>query len=150
MTTGSKGYRIAFHFDPVVIYEGCEQEYAAVIDDLFCAVPAGQVAYISIGSFRYISDMYKIIEHRFPKSRILYGEFITGLDGKMRYFKPIRIRVYQALVAQIKKIAPEVLVYFCMEDDEVWEKCMGYRPSDKGGLGFMLDERVKYLCRLTG
>lgn len=145
-----KGYPLAFHFDPVVIYEGCEQEYTAVIDELFRAVPAGQVAYISIGSFRYIPDMYKIIERRFETSRILYGEFITGLDGKMRYFKPMRIRVYQALVARIKKIAPEVLVYFCMEDDEVWEKCMGFLPSDKGGLGVMLDERVNYICRLTG
>ena len=48
---------------------------------------------------------------------------------KMRYFKPLRIRIYQKIVTAIRKYAPELTVYFCMEDDEVWEQVMGYLPS---------------------
>jgi hypothetical protein len=50
---------------------------------------------------------------------MIYGEFIPGLDGKMRYFKPLRIELYQKVVAAIKSLAPNVIIYFCMEDDEV-------------------------------
>jgi hypothetical protein len=38
-----------------------------------------------------------IIARRFPASKIVYGEFITGLDNKMRYFKPLRIALYRQM-----------------------------------------------------
>lgn len=142
------GYPLAFHFDPVVIYDGCEGDYQRVVEDLFNSVSPDNIAYISIGSFRYMPALYQIIERRFPKSRILYGEFIPGLDGKMRYFKPLRMQIYKVIIDAIRKIAPEVFVYFCMEDDEVWHTCMGFLPQSSGGLGVMLDKRVQEICHL--
>ena len=35
-------------------------------------------------------------------------EFIPGLDGKMRYFKPIRARLYARMAAFIRELAPGV------------------------------------------
>jgi spore photoproduct lyase len=66
----------------------------------------------------------------------------------MRYFKPLRIRLYQKMVSWIREVAPEVCLYFCMEDDEVWEKSMGFLPSEQGGLPEMLDTRAKKCCEL--
>ena len=113
---------MAFHFDPVILYDGCEEEYKKVIQSIFSYVSPDNIVWISIGTFRFIPALKSIIRNRFPDSKIPYGEFITGLDGKMRYFKPFRIDFYKKMVAWIKEIAPDVLVYFCMEDDEVWEK----------------------------
>lgn len=145
----SWGYPLAFHFDPVVIYEGCEAEYRQVIKKLFSHVSPDQVVYISIGSFRFIPTLKKIIQKRFAHSKIVYGEFITGLDNKMRYFKPLRIAVYREIVNCIREYAPNVLVYFCMEDDEVWEKSMGFVPASRGSLGRMLDESVIKHCNVS-
>jgi spore photoproduct lyase len=39
-------------------------------------------------------------------------------------------------------------VYFCMEDDDVWEQVMGYLPSDRGGLSTILDESAAMHCDL--
>jgi spore photoproduct lyase len=89
-----------------------------------------------------------IIQQRFPASSIVYGEFIPGLDGKMRYFKPLRIRLYQHMVAVIRKFAPDTTVYFCMEDDTVWEQVMGYLPLNRGGLSAILDESAARHCGL--
>jgi len=147
-TCEQMGYPLAFHFDPVFIYEGCESDYQKVVKDLFDAVSKENITYISIGSFRYMPSIYHIIERRFPQSRILYGEFVTGLDGKMRYFKPLRMRIYKVIIDAIRKFAPDVLVYFCMEDDEVWNTCMGFLPTSFGGLGHMLDRRVQKICHL--
>jgi spore photoproduct lyase len=36
-----------------------------------------------------------------------------------------------------------------MEDDEVWEKCLGFTPDRFGGLPRMLDESARRHCRLV-
>lgn len=144
----SWGYPLAFHFDPMVIYDGCEKDYQSVIEVLFSHIDPSNVVWISLGSFRFMPALKPIIQQRFPKSKIIYGEFVSGLDGKMRYFKPLRISLYRAIIKKITEIAPNVLVYFCMEDDEVWSKSLGYLPKERGGLERMLDESAKKHCSL--
>ncbi len=144
----SWGYPLAFHFDPMVIYDDCERDYETVIETLFSQINPNSIVWISIGTFRFMPGLKPIIQQRFPKSKIIYGEFITGLDGKMRYFKPLRISLYRTIAKKIAKIAPNVLVYFCMEDDEVWSKTFGYVPKEKGGLEKMLDQSAALHCGL--
>jgi spore photoproduct lyase len=147
----SWGYPLAFHFDPIVIYEGCEKDYRRAIKKIFSAVSPKNIAWISLGSFRFMPALKPLVERRFPKSKIIYGEFITGLDGKMRYFKPMRIKVYHEIITSIRKYAPGVFVYFCMEDEDVWRQCIGYTAAERGGLEHMLDEQaVKHCNLITG
>jgi len=137
-----KGYPLAFHFDPLVIYPECEEEYKKIIQQLFDCISADNIVWISLGSFR----LKPIIEQRFSDSKIVYGEFVKGLDGKMRYFQPLRIRFYNKIISYIREFAPDVTVYFCMEDDEVWFKSMGFTPSEFGGLPLILDESASRHC----
>jgi spore photoproduct lyase len=146
----SWGYPLAFHFDPIVIYEGCEADYQRVIKQIFSYVSPENIVWISLGTFRFMPALKPLIQQRFPNSKIIYGEFITGLDGKMRYFKPLRIEIYQKIIASIRRYAPRVLIYFCMEDDEVWLQTLGFTPSEYGGLPKMLDERAARHCDLEG
>jgi spore photoproduct lyase len=144
------GYPLAFHFDPLVIYENCENEYASVIDQLFARVPADKIVWISLGALRFTPAMKKVMQQRFPQSKMVYGEFIPGLDGKLRYFKPLRIKLLHHLAAAIQKKAPKVCLYLCMEDDEVWQQALGFKPADKGGLPEMLDVRAAEMCGVYG
>lgn len=144
----SWGYPLAFHFDPLVIYEGCESEYKSVLEQLFSAVLAERIVWISLGTFRFMPALKSVIQERFPNSTIAYGEFIPGLDGKMRYFKPLRMRLYGKMIGWIRERAPQTCIYFCMEDEEVWRKCMGFDPAERGGLERMLDDAAIYHCRL--
>jgi spore photoproduct lyase len=142
------GYPLAFHFDPMVIYEGCRREYLQVIDQLFRTVSAENVVWISLGTFRFMPALKAIIEERFPRSKIAYGEFIGGLDGKMRYFKRLRIGLYRSVVEHIRAVSPDVTIYFCMEDDEVWQQVFGFTPRDPDGIGEMLDRSATRPCGL--
>jgi spore photoproduct lyase len=144
----SWGYPLAFHFDPIILYEGCEKDYQTLIHQLFSHVSPENIVWISLGTFRFMPSLKKIIQNRFPRSKIVYGEFIPGLDGKMRYFKPLRIQIYQKIISWIRQAAPDTRIYFCMEDDEVWEKSMGYLPTEFGGLSRMLDESAARHCEL--
>ena len=144
----SWGYPVSFHFDPMVLYKGCEAEYKEVVRAIFDYVLPENIVWISLGTFRFMPSLKPILAERFPSSKIAYGEFITGLDNKMRYFKPLRIRLYQKMVSWIREIAPDVTVYFCMEDEEVWEKSTGLIPEPEGGLGRLLDKSAAVICGL--
>ena len=144
----SWGYPLAFHFDPIIIYDGCESDYERVVKQIFSYVSPDRIVWISLGTFRFMPALKTLIQKRSPKSNIIYGEFITGLDGKMRYFKPLRIEIYQKIIACIRAHAPRVFIYFCMEDDEVWQKSLGFTVSERGGLSKMLDEQAIRHCRL--
>jgi spore photoproduct lyase len=76
---------------------------------------------------------------RYPESRILYQEFIRGLDGKMRYFQPIRIEMYGKMAEWIRHACAKTFIYLCMESKEVWEKSLGFAPRSNQDLSSMLD-----------
>jgi len=143
------GYPVAFHFDPMIVYDGCEEDYRKVVEEMFSRISSKNIVWISLGTFRFTPPLKPIVQRRFSDSKIIYGEFISGLDGKMRYFKPLRMELYRKMVSWIRDIAPDVLVYLCMEDDEVWEKSLGFVPADRGGLPRMLDESANRHCGLN-
>lgn len=145
----SWGYPLAFHFDPLIIYDGCEDDYRQVVQQLFSQISSKNIVWISLGSFRFMPSLKPIIQKRFPGSKIVYGELISGLDGKMRYFKPLRIDLFRKMTTWIREMAPDVLIYFCMEDDEVWQKALGFIPAERGGLPKMLDESAVRICGLN-
>jgi len=144
------GYPLAFHFDPMVIYPGCGEEYKAVVREIFRAVSPENVVYISLGAFRFMPELKNIIKKRFPASKIPFGEFIAGLDNKMRYFKPLRMALFSEVAEELRKTAPQVTGYFCMEDDAVWRAAFGFSPEERGGLPAMLDDAAKRVCGISG
>ena len=139
------GYPLAFHFDPMVIYPGCEQEYEKVVAQIFAHVAPENVVWISLGTFRFMPDLKAILESRFEESKITYGEFIPGLDNKMRYFKPLRIKLFQAMAAALKNHAPQTTAYFCMEDQEVWQKSLNMTPV----LPELLNQSAQRVCSIS-
>ena len=137
------GYRLAFHFDPIIFHEGWQEGYKATIKTLFAKVPAEQIAWISLGALRYLPALKNIATGRFPQSRFFYEEFIDGLDGKSRYFRSRRVGMYKVIADELAKyIAPGTCVYFCMENDAIWQEVFGFCPEERGGLGAMLDRSV--------
>ncbi len=135
------GYYIGFHFDPIFYYPGWEMEYFQVIDRTFSAIPPGRIAWVSLGAFRFMPDLKEIIARNYPDSNIIYGEFITGKDGKLRYFKPIRVALFKRIYERIKSYSEDIFIYLCMESRDVWERSFGHylNPVE---LARALDERV--------
>lgn len=133
------GYRAGFHFDPVIDYPGWENDYGAAIKKLFSRIPEKSVAWISIGCLRFMPELKPVMQSRFPKSQLPLGEWITGMDGKMRYFKPRRVEIYKKMVEMIRGQAPEVTLYLSMESPEVWRKVFG-TEMNKEGVCELLDQ----------
>ena len=136
------GFRLAFHFDPLIYYPEWEQEYHGVVEQLVAAVPVDRIAWISLGALRYMPPLKNIIRQRFPASRIAEEEFVTALDGKKRYFKTQRAEMFGRMREWLAALAPEVFVYLCMESPWMWQQVFGYVPTGEE-LGRRLDERAK-------
>lgn len=140
----SWGYKLAFHFDPIIFHPDWQNGYSKTIKLLFDSVPPEQIAWISMGALRYLPPLKSIASMRFPKSRFFYEEFITGLDNKSRYFRPQRVELYQHIYSELKKRAADTTcIYLCMESNEIWQEVFGYAPDSHGGLPAMLDNAIQ-------
>lgn len=126
-----RGFRTAFHFDPVIEYPGWEKGYEDVINDLFSCVDPDRIAWISIGSLRFPPELKEIIKIRFPRSKIIYSEMIQGKDGKLRYFKPLRRNLYRKITHRLLKGGKRIPFYFCMESIDIWRSYLKKEPRSK-------------------
>jgi spore photoproduct lyase len=122
------GYRLAFHFDPLVHYGGWEADYRGVVEELFALIRPESISWISMGGLRFSPRMKPVMRERFPLSSLPLGELVPCEDGKLRYFKPIRLSMYRSLLSWIRGRSPELPVYLCMESLEVWRRVFGRTP----------------------
>jgi len=117
---------------PIIHYEGWEDGYAKIIDDLMAHIDRKKIAWISLGSLRFPPALKPVIQKRFPQTKIIYDEFITGKDGKLRYPKPLRLRLFQQVFGDLKKAGGgEIPVYFCMESRDIWMDVQKKAPRSK-------------------
>jgi spore photoproduct lyase len=136
------GYRVAFHFDPLLAYPNWKQGYRELVDQLFNAVDPGTVAWISLGALRFMPALKPIIRRRHPTSDILAEEFIRGLDGKLRYFRDLRVEMFRHLASLLRGVNQNLCIYLCMESEDIWREALGFAPEEQGGLSGMLDRQA--------
>lgn len=128
------GFRVCLHFDPIIHFPGWEKGYGQVVDMIFDYLRPKDIAYLSLGSFRGMPELKAHIARHWPGSKYIYDEYVTGLDGKFRLLRPLRVEQFRFLVGRLQKHGLHKQLYLCMESDEVWKAVFGYTPADLGGL----------------
>ena len=58
------GYRVGFHFDPMIVYEGAERDYLLLVDQLLSAIPAGRISLLSMGALRMTPELRSAARRR--------------------------------------------------------------------------------------
>ncbi|MGQ9647367.1 MAG: radical SAM protein [Thermodesulfobacteriota bacterium] len=138
-----RGYPVGFHFDPIIFYDEWEKGYQETIDALFRRIDPKGVIWISLGGFRYPSQLKAIAGARFPNTKIFLGELFPGRDGKFRYLKEIRVEMYQKMMRRLREVDANLFLYLCMESKEVWERVFGWSPENSRHLNQMFEERLR-------
>ncbi len=136
------GYRVGFHFDPLIFYPGWEDGYRSVVDLVAESIPPSSISWISIGSLRYMPQLKNSAYKRWPDTRIFSQEFIPGLDGKMRYMQDIRVEMYSKMTGWLRAYSEGLFIYYCMESMDVWDKTLGFAPSSNAELKKLMDQRL--------
>ncbi|MCB0359433.1 MAG: hypothetical protein KDD44_07345 [Bdellovibrionales bacterium] len=124
------GYRVGFHFDPLVYFDGCVEGYREVISEIFRALPWQSVAWVSIGTLRYRKEMKEMMRARFPQSRLPFGEHVLGDDQKLHYVQPLRLRLIRGVWEALREVSSSLPVYMCMETAAAWRAVSGTLPKD--------------------
>ena len=129
------GYRLGFHFDPMIEYRGWETDYQTMIEQVFSTIDWRRISWLSLGVLRQTPGLKRMMRDRFRQNQLLTGEQVLCPDGKMRYFQPLRVDMYRKMVAWIRRAAPTVKIYLCMESREVWHQVFGFAPACEKDLG---------------
>lgn len=129
------GYKVGFHFDPMIEYPGWEPDYRDMVGRIFTTLAPSRIAWISMGVLRNTPGLKRIMRQRFSTTDLVAGEQVLCPDGKMRYFQPLRVSMYRKMLGWIREASPTVFVYLCMESKEVWNQVFGFVPSCEKELG---------------
>lgn len=138
----SLGFKTAFHFDPIILFDNWKIEYEACVDSIFTNVPEKSIAFISLGSFRYMPNLERFMLKKYAYSRIMEQEFIRAVDGKMRYPYPVRRDMFKAVYNRIRTYSHDLAVYFCMEGERTWIDVIDFHPESDEALGKMLWDSI--------
>lgn len=143
------GFFVAFHFDPMFVYKNWEEEYRSVVKRIFQHIKDPQkIAWISMGGFRTMPALKTILKEKKQHLDLFSGELIAGADGKLRYFRPLRVAMYKAMQDEFEKHFPEITLYLCMESPEVWQES-GMKKRIPSGLVNYLDRRAEVMLNIA-
>ena len=115
-----KGFSLSFHFDPIIYTAEWEKDYKKLIDILYSRLK-GPFKWISLGTLRGPRKLKDVVEQRFPKSNIFYGELFMEKDNKLRYPKFLRKQIYKNMIKWISSYDKKTPIYLCMEDRNTWQ-----------------------------
>lgn len=132
------GYRVGFHLDPIIACDGADRDYSALLDELFAAVPAARIEFISLGGLRMTPGLRAAARRRFPRDPMLLGEEVLAPDGRYRAFAPLRMRLYEAINRRIAREKSGAKVYLCMENAATYRRVLGAAPPAPAALGARL------------
>jgi spore photoproduct lyase len=126
------GVKVAFHFHPMVYYDGWRSDYTGVVDRIMELFSAGEVSFISMGSVTLIKPVIKKIRELGNATRIHQMEMVADPHGKLTYPDSIKIEMFAAMYEALAPWRGDVFTYLCMEKTEIWQQALGYAyPSNE-------------------
>ena len=120
---GNHGYSIGGVMDPVIIYEGWEDEYRELAALL---KKTGPLAFLGIGLLRLENTIYNSFLERVIQSPLkgkLKGEMVRTQDNKFRYFFPLREKVYRKIIGIMNEVEKKRTILY-MEREDVGKKLL--------------------------
>jgi spore photoproduct lyase len=145
-----RGFWVAFHYDPMFWYPEWKRDYLNLTARIFDTVSdSSRIAWWSMGGFRSspaLKTHLKKTNSHLPLFAM--GELVHGEDGKIRYYRPVRVEFYTAIREAVDKRDPKIPLYLCMEGPEVWEES-GMMNRIPQGLTRYLDKRAEEMLGMT-
>src|SRR3989338_1151364 len=95
------GFALGLRFEPILYTKNYKEKYKKLFADLFSQISPSQVHSISLGCLRLTKGLAKILGDSHPS--VMVEEWILAEDQKVRYFRGIRVELYQNLLELLKE-----------------------------------------------
>lgn len=120
------GVGVAFHFHPMVRYEGWRGDYTGLADRLMAAFAPEEVRFVSFGSVTLIKPVIRKMRQLGNPSRIHQAELVPDPHGKLTYSDEVKVDMYKTMYRTFAPWRGRVFMYLCMEKRSIWERAFGY------------------------
>ncbi len=128
-----QGSPVGFHFHPMVWYEGCQEDYLALVRRLTEIFRPEEVVMVSLGTLTFIKPVLKRIRERMPDSSVLQMP-MEDCAGKLSYPFGIKKELFSSLYQAFPDSWKDsVFFYMCMEEIDLWQPVFG-RSYDSNDL----------------
>ncbi|MRJ02684.1 MAG: hypothetical protein GXO19_03790 [Epsilonproteobacteria bacterium] len=142
-----KGRLIGFHFHPMIHYQGWQEEYGALFQELLERFDPRLVAMVSFGTLTFIKPVIKRLRQRAIRSKVLQMPFVES-NGKLSYPLQIKEELFSLGYNSLKPWHGKLFFYLCMEDHSLWKRVFGYDyPTNES---FELAMKYSYLAKIKG
>jgi spore photoproduct lyase len=131
------GIRVAFHFHPLVCYEGWRDDYPAIAAQLLRDFRPSEVAFVSMGTLTFIRPVVQRIRQRGGETRVLQLPMTPDPHGKLTYPDETKVTLYRTLYEALRPWHASMLIYLCMEKRAIWQAAFGWSYPD--GASFQRD-----------
>ncbi|MDZ7291417.1 MAG: hypothetical protein ONB44_07760 [candidate division KSB1 bacterium] len=121
-----KGIKVAFHFHPIVHYQGWIQDYPEIAGLLMARFKPEEVLFISFGSVTLIKPVIQKMRELGHPSKILQARLVPDPLGKLTYPDEIKIKLFKTMYEAFAPWRGQVFMYLCMEKASIWENSFGY------------------------
>jgi len=120
-----KGYKIRLNLEPIIKYDGCEQEYVDIIHYVMKRIDPDQITGLTMGTTRLRTDMVWKIRRNHPTSDLLnnmeeFDEYDLD-DKRLRYDYDFRISIYRKLIKAFREYSDKPITLGA-EVPEIWKE----------------------------
>lgn len=116
--TREMGFRVGVRLEPLLVYKGWENEYTNLLKKVSFVLDEP----LEMSALRLTPSLRRLIYSRNSNSEILKNEFIVSKDGKLRYPRGIRFRLYNHILS----LVPSSPVRIYMEEEFLIESLRKY------------------------
>ncbi len=138
-----RGFKIAFHIDPMIWHPDWETSYGALVDEIATRFTPSELPYMSVGALRFQPEQRAMMRERFGlKSYVTSAETFKSRDGKMRYDERVRQTMFKFVLDRFRAHSADWRIFMCMEAPETWLKTAGASPFRDGRMKDLFDTGV--------
>ncbi len=136
----AKGFKIAFHIDPMIYHPDWRENYGELVDEICRRFSPSDVPYLSVGALRFQGEQRAIMRERFGmKSYVVRAETFPSPDGKFRYDARIRQEMFRFVNERFASHDRAWRLFMCMETPETWLRVEGVSPFKSESLQPLFD-----------
>lgn len=129
MACRDKGFKIAFHIDPMIWHPEWKENYRFLAEEINKLFNPEDVHIISLGTLRFQPEQRHMMRERFGlESLVTQAEMFTSEGHKLRYDASLRTEMFQFIIKEMKSLNEKWNLFLCMETPETWIKSFDKTP----------------------
>jgi spore photoproduct lyase len=106
------GWSIGLRFDPLILHEGYQQNYEALFEAVFSAIPAEAIHSVSLGPLRFPKAMGRRIMKLYPEEKLFAGPLARD-GGMISYPAEVEREMVDFCTSALKRKIPESVFFRC-------------------------------------